>query len=169
MPVGIKSAVSLPAAPTEAGQDQRQAGTPARQLGARLRDILNDANLCLADGIGIPWAAHYLPLPGRPSVGGQAGCHARCTCLPSSIMEGGSGKRQVKATVATFPIVVVLLLLSGCSSGDEQAGSSSLDQPVPFSFTRYDSNPLLRVAPGWESGWIHPYSVLPVGDAYWMW
>ena len=33
---------------------------------ARLRDILNGADLCLADGISIRWAAHYLSLPGGP-------------------------------------------------------------------------------------------------------
>jgi N-acetylglucosaminyldiphosphoundecaprenol N-acetyl-beta-D-mannosaminyltransferase len=32
----------------------------------RMRDILNGADLCLADGIGILWAAHYLSLPGGP-------------------------------------------------------------------------------------------------------
>ncbi len=31
-----------------------------------VRDILNHADLCLADGIGILWAAHYLSLPGGP-------------------------------------------------------------------------------------------------------
>ncbi len=30
----------------------------------RLRDILNGADLCLPDGVGILWAAHYLSLPG---------------------------------------------------------------------------------------------------------
>lgn len=32
----------------------------------RIRQILNDADLCLADGIGILWAAHYLSLTGGP-------------------------------------------------------------------------------------------------------
>ena len=32
----------------------------------RLRDVLNGAALCLADGIGILWAAHYLALSGGP-------------------------------------------------------------------------------------------------------
>ena len=32
----------------------------------RLRDILNGADLCLPDGVGILWAAHYLALPGGP-------------------------------------------------------------------------------------------------------
>lgn len=31
---------------------------------ARFRDILNEAALCLADGVGIIWAAHYLSLKG---------------------------------------------------------------------------------------------------------
>ena len=31
---------------------------------ARLREVLNGADLCLADGIGILWAAHYLALSG---------------------------------------------------------------------------------------------------------
>src|SRR3990172_5562823 len=31
----------------------------------RLRDILNGADLCLPDGVGILWAAQYLSLPGR--------------------------------------------------------------------------------------------------------
>ncbi|MEE8346216.1 MAG: WecB/TagA/CpsF family glycosyltransferase [Dehalococcoidia bacterium] len=31
---------------------------------ARVREVLNGADLCLADGIGILWAAHYLALPG---------------------------------------------------------------------------------------------------------
>jgi UDP-N-acetyl-D-mannosaminuronic acid transferase (WecB/TagA/CpsF family) len=30
-----------------------------------IRDILNGAALCLADGVGILWAAHYLSLSGR--------------------------------------------------------------------------------------------------------
>lgn len=30
----------------------------------RIRAILNGASLCLADGVGILWAAHYLSLPG---------------------------------------------------------------------------------------------------------
>ena len=38
---------------------------PAHQ-DARLRAILNDAALCLADGVGILWAAHYLSLRGGP-------------------------------------------------------------------------------------------------------
>ena len=33
---------------------------------ARAREILNSADLCLADGIGVLWAAHYLTLPGGP-------------------------------------------------------------------------------------------------------
>jgi N-acetylglucosaminyldiphosphoundecaprenol N-acetyl-beta-D-mannosaminyltransferase len=32
----------------------------------RMREILNGADLCLADGVGILWAAHYLSLPGGP-------------------------------------------------------------------------------------------------------
>src|SRR2546426_12342993 len=32
----------------------------------RIREILNAAALCLPDGIGIVWAAHYLSLPGGP-------------------------------------------------------------------------------------------------------
>lgn len=32
----------------------------------RMRQILNGADFCLADGIGILWAAHYLSLPGGP-------------------------------------------------------------------------------------------------------
>ncbi len=39
---------------------------PSAAHDARLRDILNRADLCLADGIGILWAAHYLSLPGGP-------------------------------------------------------------------------------------------------------
>ncbi len=31
---------------------------------ARIREVLNGADLCLADGIGILWAAHYLALSG---------------------------------------------------------------------------------------------------------
>ncbi|MEE8369979.1 MAG: WecB/TagA/CpsF family glycosyltransferase [Dehalococcoidia bacterium] len=31
---------------------------------SRLRDLLNGADLCLADGVGILWAAHYLALAG---------------------------------------------------------------------------------------------------------
>ncbi len=31
---------------------------------ARIREVLNGADLCLADGIGILWAAHYLSLSG---------------------------------------------------------------------------------------------------------
>jgi N-acetylglucosaminyldiphosphoundecaprenol N-acetyl-beta-D-mannosaminyltransferase len=31
---------------------------------ARFRDVLNGAALCLPDGVGIVWAAHYLSLPG---------------------------------------------------------------------------------------------------------
>ncbi len=33
---------------------------------ARVRGVLNGADLCLADGVGILWAAHYLTLPGGP-------------------------------------------------------------------------------------------------------
>ncbi len=36
----------------------------AREVG--IRDILNGADLCLADGVGILWAARYLALPGGP-------------------------------------------------------------------------------------------------------
>lgn len=75
----------------------------------------------------------------------------------------------MKATVVTVLILLMLLLLRGCSSGDEEPDPSSLEQPVPFSFSRYSANPVLRVAPGWESGWVHPNSVLSVGDEYWMW
>jgi N-acetylglucosaminyldiphosphoundecaprenol N-acetyl-beta-D-mannosaminyltransferase len=32
-----------------------------------IRDLLNAADLCVADGIGILWAAHYLSLPGGKS------------------------------------------------------------------------------------------------------
>ncbi len=39
---------------------------PRAARDARLRVILNGADLCLADGIGILWAAHYLALPGGP-------------------------------------------------------------------------------------------------------
>lgn len=39
---------------------------PRAAADVRLRDILNRADLCLADGIGILWAAHYLSLPGGP-------------------------------------------------------------------------------------------------------
>jgi N-acetylglucosaminyldiphosphoundecaprenol N-acetyl-beta-D-mannosaminyltransferase len=39
---------------------------PCAAHDARLRDILNGADLCLADGIGVLWAAHYLSLPGGP-------------------------------------------------------------------------------------------------------
>jgi len=34
---------------------------------ARLREILNGADLCLPDGVGILWAAHYLSLGGGPA------------------------------------------------------------------------------------------------------
>jgi N-acetylglucosaminyldiphosphoundecaprenol N-acetyl-beta-D-mannosaminyltransferase len=36
---------------------------PPVRKDAGLRDILNGASLCLADGVGILWAAHYLSLP----------------------------------------------------------------------------------------------------------
>ena len=39
---------------------------PSAAGDARVRDILNGADLCLADGVGILWAAHYLALPGGP-------------------------------------------------------------------------------------------------------
>jgi exopolysaccharide biosynthesis WecB/TagA/CpsF family protein len=39
---------------------------PRAARAARFRDILNGADLCLADGIGILWAAHYLTLRGGP-------------------------------------------------------------------------------------------------------
>jgi predicted GH43/DUF377 family glycosyl hydrolase len=58
-------------------------------------------------------------------------------------------------------LVVVLLLVGGCGSGEEER--------APFSFTRYEHNPILEVTGDWESGWIHPYSVLRVGGEYWMW
>ena len=37
---------------------------PRAARDARIRDILNGADLCLADGVGILWAAHYLSLTG---------------------------------------------------------------------------------------------------------
>ncbi len=37
---------------------------PRTARDAPLREILNSADLCLADGVGILWAAHYLALPG---------------------------------------------------------------------------------------------------------
>ena len=39
---------------------------PRAARDARIREILNGAGLCLADGIGILWAAHYLALAGGP-------------------------------------------------------------------------------------------------------
>jgi N-acetylglucosaminyldiphosphoundecaprenol N-acetyl-beta-D-mannosaminyltransferase len=39
---------------------------PRAARDARVRGILNGADLCLADGIGVLWAAHYLTLPGGP-------------------------------------------------------------------------------------------------------
>ncbi len=39
---------------------------PRAARDARVRGILNGADLCLADGVGILWAAHYLTLPGGP-------------------------------------------------------------------------------------------------------
>ncbi len=39
---------------------------PRAARDAPLREILNGADLCLADGIGVLWAAHYLTLPGGP-------------------------------------------------------------------------------------------------------
>ena len=39
---------------------------PRAARDALIREILNNADLCLADGIGVLWAAHYLALPGRP-------------------------------------------------------------------------------------------------------
>jgi N-acetylglucosaminyldiphosphoundecaprenol N-acetyl-beta-D-mannosaminyltransferase len=39
---------------------------PRAARDARIREILNAAGLCLADGIGILWAAHYLALAGGP-------------------------------------------------------------------------------------------------------
>ncbi len=43
------------------------------------------------------------------------------------------------------------------------------EERFPASFTRYDGNPVLQSGTGWETGWLHPYSVLQVGDEYWMW
>jgi N-acetylglucosaminyldiphosphoundecaprenol N-acetyl-beta-D-mannosaminyltransferase len=37
---------------------------PAANRDPRVNEILNGAALCLADGVGIIWAAHYLSLPG---------------------------------------------------------------------------------------------------------
>lgn len=37
---------------------------PPAQRDPALRDVLNGASLCLADGVGIIWAAHYLSLRG---------------------------------------------------------------------------------------------------------
>ena len=37
---------------------------PRAARDARIRETLNGADLCLADGIGVLWAAHYLSLPG---------------------------------------------------------------------------------------------------------
>ena len=52
------------------GEEKRYVVKPYSEQMARaavdphLREILNGADLCLADGIGIVWAAHYLSLPG---------------------------------------------------------------------------------------------------------
>jgi N-acetylglucosaminyldiphosphoundecaprenol N-acetyl-beta-D-mannosaminyltransferase len=37
---------------------------PVAAADDRVRDVLNGAALCLPDGVGIIWAAHYLSLPG---------------------------------------------------------------------------------------------------------
>lgn len=39
---------------------------PRASHNTRIREILDGADLCLADGIGILWAAHYLSLSGGP-------------------------------------------------------------------------------------------------------
>jgi len=52
-----------------------------------------------------------------------------------------------------------------------RAATGASDGPRgEFHFRRYDRNPIFEVVPGsWESGWVHPYSVLPVADGYAMW
>lgn len=40
---------------------------------------------------------------------------------------------------------------------------------APSAFERYAGNPILGVARGWEAKWVHPYSVLRVGEEVWMW
>ena len=46
---------------------------------------------------------------------------------------------------------------------------STDDGTFPSSFMRHDANPILSPDFEWEGDWVHPYSVLRVGDEYWMW
>jgi N-acetylglucosaminyldiphosphoundecaprenol N-acetyl-beta-D-mannosaminyltransferase len=63
---------------------------------ARVREILNGARLCLADGIGILWAAHYLALAGGPV--------RALTQLPLSLaaiaLNSGAIRRPLKENMA---------------------------------------------------------------------
>ncbi len=70
-------------------------------------------------------------------------------------------------------IFSILLLLIGvgvlaCST-DSNTFPTADDGTFPTAVTRYTDNPVLKLADGQEYGWLHPYSVLKVGDAYWMW
>ena len=61
---------------------------PSAAGDARVRDILNGADLCLADGVGVLWAAHYLSL-----AGGQLGALAQ---LPLSLAAVAFNPRAVR-------------------------------------------------------------------------
>ena len=63
-----------------------------------------------------------------------------------------------------FRLIVVCLVLGAVFLACKGEGIG-----FPASFTRYGDNPILRTGTGWDSGWLHPYSVLQVGDEYWMW
>ena len=70
-------------------------------------------------------------------------------------------------------IFSILLFLIGvgvlaCST-DDGAFPTADDGTFPSSFVRHDANPILSPDIEWEGDWVHPYSVLRVGDEYWMW
>ena len=63
---------------------------------AAIRDLLNAADLCLADGIGILWAAHYLSLPG----GTQRALWQLPLSLASLALNLGAIRRPLKENMA---------------------------------------------------------------------
>lgn len=74
----------------------------------RVRDVLNGAALCLPDGVGIIWAAHYLSLPG-------AGLRALLQLAPSlaslvfrSAAVGTSLVEQMGGPDLTWPMLAAL-------------------------------------------------------------
>ncbi len=67
---------------------------------------------------------------------------------------------RFRSLIVICLVLGVILLPTACK-GEEKG--------FPASFVRYGDDPVLRSGVGWDAGWLHPYSVLHVGDEYWMW